>query len=375
MPRKKKKLYRRLPNGTGSIKKLSGNRRNPYQALTPSKTVNGVKFAGEPLGYFPTWEEAHERLVLYKANKEWEQKKKDEKLYTFAEVYQMYWRNKYELSVKKLSESSKINTRVAYKNTAMLHDKIFAEITREELQGVMNEMAAPTDPEKKPLKYASLELVKTLYSGMYKYALGEHIVTLDVQASVEIPIEDDDQSGIPFSPEELNVLYAHLDNPVVQSILIMCYSGWRIAEFLTMKTDLVQMTFFGGVKTRAGKNRTVPIHPGLMPLVRAYMQHPFTCVQATYRDKWNAVLGELGILWTETITDNGPEPVKHTPHDCRHTFSWLCDHYKVNPISKRKMLGHRLGKDVTDKTYGHRTLDELRAEIEKIELPECVTNL
>lgn len=374
MPRKKKKPFNRLPNGFGSIKKLSGNRRKPYQALAPSKIVNGVVFPGEPLGYFEKWEDAYERLALYRANKEWEQKKKAEKLYTFAEVYQMYWRNKYELALKPPGKASQNSTRAAFKNTAALHDKIFADITCEELQNVLNEMAAPTTPGKKPLKFSSLELVKSLYSGMYKYALGAHIVTADTQASVSIPIEDDDQSGIPFSLEELDVLYNHLDDYVVQAIVIMCYSGWRIREFLTMKTDLNNMTFFGGVKTKAGKRRTVPIHTDLTALVAEYMKHPFTCTPDSFRKKWDEVLGNLGILWTGPV-DSNEAPIKHTPHDCRHTFSWICDKYKVDPISKRIMIGHKLGEDVTDNVYGHRTLDELRTEIQKIEVPDCVTNL
>lgn len=374
MSRKKKKPFNRLPNGFGSIKKLSGNRRKPYQALAPSKIVNGVIFPGEPLGYFEKWEEAYERLALYKANEEWKIRKKKEKLYTFAEVYQMYWRDKFELSVRKFSESSKYSTQAAFKNTAVLHERIFSELTREDLQNVINEMAAPTDPKKKKYKHASLEMVKNLYRGMYSYAIGEQIVSVDVQANVIIPVADDDQKGVPFSPDELNKLYQNLDNQIIQAAVIMCFSGWRITEFLNLEINLDDMTFFGGIKTEAGKNRTVPIHPDLVPLVQEYMQHPFTLTSASYRKQWDESLDSLGILWTGMVDSNNNQ-IKHTPHDCRHTFSWLCDKYKVDQLSKRIMLGHKLGDDVTNNVYGHRMLDDLRGEIEKISVPECVTNL
>ena len=52
---------------------------------------------------------------------------------------------------------------------------------------------------------------------------------------------------------------------------------------------------------------------------------------------------------------------KHTPHDCRHTFSALCEKYSVRE------------NDITNAVYGHRTLEELRSEIEKIKVP-FVTN-
>ena len=59
---------------------------------------------------------------------------------------------------------------------------------------------------------------------------------------------------------------------------------------------------------------------------------------------------------------------KHTPHDCRHTFSWLCDKYGVDDLSKHLLMGHSLGKDVEKAVYGHRTFEELRTEINKIKV-------
>ena len=34
------------------------------------------------------------------------------------------------------------------------------------------------------------------------------------------------------------------------------------------------------------------------------------------------------------------------------------------------MMGHSFGNDITNSVYGHRTLEELRAEIEKIRIPD-----
>ncbi len=73
-----------------------------------------------------------------------------------------------------------------------------------------------------------------------------------------------------------------------------------------------------------------------------------------FRDKMYTQLTTLGIE-------------KHTPHDCRHTFSRLFEKYKVMENDCKRMLGHKIG-DVTNDTYGHRTLEDLRNEIEKIEM-------
>ena len=58
---------------------------------------------------------------------------------------------------------------------------------------------------------------------------------------------------------------------------------------------------------------------------------------------------------------------KHTPHDCRHTFSWLSDKYHVDDLAKHLLIGHSLGSDAEKAVYGHRTLEELRREINKID--------
>lgn len=73
------------------------------------------------------------------------------------------------------------------------------------------------------------------------------------------------------------------------------------------------------------------------------------------------VLEQLGI----NKTASGK---RHTPHDCRHTFSWLCDKYKIDELSKHLMMGHSLGGDVEKSVYGHRTIEELKTEINKIKV-------
>ena len=345
MPRPKKKPFNRLPNGFGSIKKLSGNRRNPYAVYAPSRTINGVRVPGELIECVETWEAGYERLVLYKANKEWELKKKKEKLYTFEEVFKMFYQEKFELSQKKLSESSSMAINAAYKNCAALHNKIFTEIEYQDLQDTI-------DGKIGVLKRPSLMQIKTLYNGIYKYAMKRNICEKDYSRYVEIRAKDDVEHGIPFSINDLKIM---LDHPsfVTDSLLIMCLSGWRITEFLKMKINKEDLLFEGGIKTNAGKNRIVPIHPLLIPILDRNNWEVRKMTTANFRHLMYSELEALGIE-------------KHTPHDCRHTFSWLCDKCNVDRLSKKMLLGHAIANDVTDAFYGHRTVDELRQEINKI---------
>ena len=63
--------------------------------------------------------------------------------------------------------------------------------------------------------------------------------------------------------------------PDIDLILIQCYSGWRPRELCYLRLDDVDLnarTFTGGLKTNAGKNRVVPIHPRIFDLVQARYQ-------------------------------------------------------------------------------------------------------
>ena len=57
------------------------------------------------------------------------------------------------------------------------------------------------------------------------------------------------------------------------------------------------------------------------------------------------------------------------PHSSRHTFIRLCESYCVREADRKRMMGHSFGNDITNGVYGHRTLRELSAEIEKIKIP------
>ena len=74
----------------------------------------------------------------------------------------------------------------------------------------------------------------------------------------------------PFTNDEIKTVWEHQSDPWVDTVLILLYSGWRISEFLNLKPediDLKEGTMKGGTKTKAGKNRIVPIHPKIRPLI------------------------------------------------------------------------------------------------------------
>jgi len=57
-----------------------------------------------------------------------------------------------------------------------------------------------------------------------------------------------------------------------------------------------------------------------------------------------------------------------TPHSCRHTFHRLLERAGVNEADRKRLMGHSMKGDITNGVYGHRGVEELRREIEKIEV-------
>ncbi len=271
---------------------------------------------------------------------------------TFKEVFELHYERKYKAPYghpgKKTSMENSMTA--AFKNSKTLHDMEFAKIGLNDLQKVIDDC---------PLKHASLELIVTLFHHMYAYAIAHDICEKDYSSYVKIEIPDDDEHGVPFSDEDLKTLWKHRKDPVVEMLLIMCYSGFRISAYKKMEVNLKERYFQGGVKSKAGRNRVVPIHPCIYDIVKARCKRYGSLLDISvnaFRNDMYEVLERLGIE-------------KHTPHDCRHTFSSLCERYCVNENDRKRMLGHSFGNDITNGVYGHRTLEDLRAEIEKIPSP------
>lgn len=379
----KRKKYPKLPNGYGQIRFLGSNRRNPYGVYPPAteEYPNGQMKPQKALCYVPDWTTGFAVLTAYRAGTYIQGMEKDiaaidnkqnadtfiqsllanynlmqgieekqEKGKTFGEIFKEYYLDKFKLEYghsgkKKSMEYSMI---AAYKNCAELHDREFISLTKNDLQKIVDECN---------LKHSSLELIVTLYHQMYRYALANDICEKDYSLFVTIEKEDDDENGVPFSAKDLSVLWRHKDDEVVEFLLIMCYSGFRISAYETIEVNLKDKYFRGGVKTTAGKDRIVPIHSAILPLVKRRMR----CYKKilpinvySFRTQMYNALERLGIE-------------KHTPHDCRHTFSKLCEDFEVKENDRKRMLGHAF-KDVTNKIYGHRELEDLREQIEKIKV-------
>lgn len=388
---KKRKTYPKLPNGFGSIRYLGKNRRNCYAVHPPAALDTTGKVVRPPaICYVDDWLKGFAVLTAYKAGtykpgmendlpvspttdtdtlvsriladygmiKGVEDKHPEIKKLTFTEVYERFMAWKFAEGTN-YSKATKSNYSAAYSYCTTLYNKPFEDLKATNLQEFID--------NQKGLKKGSLKAILVLFNQMYKYAIYAEIVSENKSKFVKINKDDDTEHGTAFSEQELKALWQNSANIDVQLILIMCYSGWRIGELENLEVNLDKRFFQGGSKTKAGKDRIVPIHPCIYNFVKSRIDTDGTLLnvnKVTYRMfRFYPILEKLGIVGSP----------KHTPHDCRHTFSALCEKYGVRENDRKRMLGHSFGNDVTNAVYGHRTLEELRSEIEKIKVP-FVTN-
>ena len=324
----------KLPNGFGSVYKLSGRRRRPWVAAKTfgwefDEKGQKVKQKQQAIGYYATRQEAMTALVQYNENPYDLNFNKT----TFSEVYEK-WSEEY---FPTLSNASSIRTITA------------------------------------AYKYCTPKgRMKSLFNLMYKWAMKHELVDKNYAALCDgVKRERPTIVRIPFSEQEITALMEHPEIPFADMVLIGIYSGWRPQELAVLKVadvDLDNMTYTGGLKTDAGRNRLVPIHPLVADLVRKnynqavgmgskYLFNDPDGQQGTsltydkYRGRFKKVMARLGM--------------DHKPHDTRHTFITKAKEANMNEYILKMIVGHEIA-DITEKIYTHRTVEDLKREMEKI---------
>lgn len=344
----KNRKYKRLPNGTGSIKVLKGNLRKPYAAYLPVKEYkeSGTPVQPKAIGYYATRTEALQALM------EWHNHpyNVEGSQMTLKQVGDMYLTRKHS---KEIAENTIKSDTYCFKHLAPLYDVKINTIVAKDIQDWIDGLSL-----KKDYKIQILSVMHQIMS----FALENDYIRKDYSQFVTVDDKDDSNPGIPFTEDELKILWEHrYDNETMSMINVMIYTGFRRAAYRNMEYNTDEWYMQGGVKNDQSKGRIVPIHPEIKDLIPTMIK--YNPPISTFKDRYDANLKRLGI--PNGINKKG-EIQKHRPHDTRHTFSWLCDHYKMDEISKHMLMGHILGKDVEANTYGHRTFKELQEAINLI---------
>ena len=318
----------RNPNGYGSITKLSGNRRRPYwvRFAAASTTADGVhlKENRKTIGYYATKKEAIAALAEYNRSP-YDLSKQT----TFGELF-----NKW-LTEKTIGDKAKYSYTEAFNKCAPIASRPIAELRLNHFQAIIDSYSHTSK--------SNVNNIITVIKGICSYAMRYDLISKDYSAYIKAKYTIKEDIHKAFTNEDIQAFWDMPSSEFRDITLILLYSGWRISELLNLnEINTAENYMKGGMKTKAGKDRIVPTHPRIQPILQAYTDG-FTMKYNDYKDK---------------IKLYG-----HLPHDTRHTFISRLQNAGADHVSIERLVGHS-SKGVTDKVYTHKTIEDLRKVVE-----------
>ncbi len=340
----------RNQNGFGSIvclDKTGKKRRKPWAVRITTGWKDG-KQQREYLGYYETQTDALIALADYHKNGV----DLDVTKLTLEEVYQQWIKRKENT----ISTVALKGHELAHKRFGNLGNKPMKDVKTIHLQKWLDDIK---------LKPSTKGRIKSTMSQLFDYALNYDIVQKNYAKNLEIP-EKVEKTGSIFTDDEIEILWKNVDNETIQYLLILIYTGMRIGELLLIRKDSVFLDenyMIGGIKTEAGRDRIIPIHRRIKPLIEKNLEKGIYITNNPNGGGlgYSAVIKRVQKLLPKL-------GMKHNIHDTRKTAVSLMHSAGIPMETVRIIVGHS-GKGVTEKVYLFKQPHELVEEVNKIEVP------
>lgn len=390
----------RNPNGYGCIRKLSGKRKRPYGVyittefkLAPAvpeigflagilspELYNQVQAeyeaykAKQPLqgrqvqqciGYYETRPEAMIALAEYNKNP-FDIENKD---ITFAEIYNML----YEKNIKDMKKSAKTAYETAYQKCDSLKNMPMRKIRLAHLQGVVDQYSHKSK--------STQNNIIVLFHAIYNLCMENDIIEKNYSSYVKITSTAEKKPKRPFTRKQVRTVWDNIDwiqepdrknylsgIPMMDSIIIMFYTGMRIGELLDLKPADIHLKErwidLRGTKTKAAQ-RIIPIHKKIIPLLEKRIEDCPGNYLFCRNDGTKLTYSIYKtVFYKPFMKEFG---IDRQPHECRHTFASIAAASKLNPVLLKKIIGHS-SSDITESIYTHAYIEDLIAEIDKFKL-------
>lgn len=338
----------RRANKTGSVYKRSDLKNRPWVAVTPSEWDEEGNRSNQTIGYFATQQEAVEALDEYRKNP-------TTKLnVTVQEIFDEWS----AVSYKDISPQTQANYNAAWKRLTKIADIKMRELRTGDMQSCIDaasEMSA-----------SSLSKIKILLTQLCDYSMQNDIVNKNYAKFIKLPKKEKTVKDC-FTDLELKKIENAVGVvPWADVILMMCYTGFRVSEFLELTAhayDAKNNTLTGGLKTEAGKNRIVPVHHKILPILKQWIAKKGDTIickdngksmDAHYfrKHKFYPALEAIGVR-------------KLTPHATRHTFATRLAACGVDTKHIQQLCGHE-DYALTANVYTHPDTAGLAKSIEQM---------
>ncbi len=336
----------RNPNGYGCVRHLSGKRSRPWAILVTTK-CESQKRKQVAAGYARTKAEALQQLAQYRASHD----ELADRPMTLSALYKRWTEDMAFHFSKSLSSS----LHAAYMHCSSLYYIPYVEIKGVDMQRCIDTCACGV---------SSQSAIRNLFRHLDRYAYDADLI--DRRRSELLTVQ---KGGVikhrkPISVGHINTLWSLQGEKGVDTVLIFIYTGLRLMELLTLKkeqVDLEKGVIIGGSKTQAGKDRVIPIHPRIRPLIERRMQSEGSYL-ITKRDGSKMSKSYYYTLWRGIMRRIGGE---YTPHEARHTLETMLDDAGVDRKCIDLILGHSSGSTGL-RVYTHKTVEQLKQAIKRV---------
>lgn len=321
------------PNGTGTVYKLQGRRSRPWVAAK----------AGLIIGYYEKKSSALDALSQLQG-----QKISEIYNWTFAQVYEA-WKKEH---FRDIGASGIETYERAFAIFEPLHQKRFRELRTADYQAVVDKHLDKS--------HSTVSKYKQLLTQMSKWGIREELLKTNFASFVRLPEAEKKEKEI-FTVEDICKL-EEAGTQTAKIILMLIYTGMRIGELFTLRTENVYDTYvIGGEKTEAGRNRIIPIRSE----GRRYFKE--------FKARANGELLISGYSGQKTISNfrrrdfypllDQLKIERKTPHATRHTFASWAVANNIKPELLQKMLGHA-DYSTTANIYEHFDIDQLVSAVD-----------
>ena len=290
---------------------------------------------------------------------------------TLNEVFEK-WKEYYSSRVSE--KTMKDNYVFAYNHFQPLKFRRMDTITAVELQECMDKCKAGKRTH---------QLMKVVAGLLWAYALDLNIVKKDVTTNLYIG-KHETTSREALTPDEIKLVKEQIGKELYASyIYCQCYLGYRPGEVLEIKKDQVHTTVIDketdyfiveGIRTDAGKNRTVVIPKQILPYIKERLEidSEYLFPKYCYRIHTTEFLGYKKMS-TRYYNDSVFQPMmkklgiqNRVPYSARHSYADKLKHAQGADRDKAALIGHS-DYNFTARQYQSSPLEDLKAVIDTIE--------
>ena len=258
----KPKKHRTREKGTGSVYKLSGNRKRPYYAVLNGKSAGRM---------YATRQEAEAALESMLACT-----RPEVFSYTLEDCFNA-WSS---VAFRDMSTSSQRGYLTSWSYVPeRLRQKLARDVRSDDFQEIVDALQG------RGLSESTAKHLKFLYSQLCQWLMQRDVLNknyaafVTVQKTAKRPIET-------FTVEEIAKINALATDgadadrwtQTAKLTMIFLFTGMRITELFTLPLANVHLDsavpyIQGGIKTEAGRNRIIPLHQRILPYVQFFAAH------------------------------------------------------------------------------------------------------